>query len=231
MKKWLYLSILGNVILIVLLISFIERLGGLHYLINKLEIPYTAEYQNRTSQFNMLNDVEGEIFFVGNSITEQGNWNELFNSKCLNRGIAGDDSKGILNRLKEITDKKPAKIFIMVGINDLGRGESIENIIKNYREILKKIREDSPTTKVYVQSVLPVNNTLKNQHRKNNDIILLNDQIRSLSSELGLTFINLFPLFTNKSGEMDLKLSGDGIHINGSGYLIWKNAIVQYVNE
>jgi lysophospholipase L1-like esterase len=231
MKRWFYLSISVNVFLIVLFYAFVQRLGGLNYLINKIEEPATAVYQNRTNQFALLNVSEGNILFVGSSLTQYGNWNELFNSKCLNRGIGGDDSYGVLNRVEDLIRNKPSKIFIMIGINDLGRGASIDQILSNYREIIKKVKDGSPKTKIYIQSVLPVNNTIRDQHRKNSDILLLDAQIEKLSNETGLTYINLYPLFTDSKGEMDLKLSADGIHINGAGYLIWKKAIQNYVND
>ena len=47
------------------------------------------------------------------------------------RGINGDVSAGILNRVKSITALHPSKIFIEMGITDLGTGVSNDRILKN----------------------------------------------------------------------------------------------------
>ena len=62
-----------------------------------------------------------EIVFIGNSITEGGkNWSEKFNIPNIrNRGIGGDVTDGVLERLGEIIFFKPKAVFILIGINDL----------------------------------------------------------------------------------------------------------------
>ncbi|HPQ96908.1 MAG TPA: GDSL-type esterase/lipase family protein, partial [Thiolinea sp.] len=62
-----------------------------------------------------------------------------------NRGIGGDDTGGVLGRLDEVVRSRPDKIFLMIGTNDLSAGKSVEQIIANYRLILRRIREASPS--------------------------------------------------------------------------------------
>ena len=72
-----------------------------------------------------------DIIFLGNSINDGSEWYELFNDiRIKNRGISGDMTPGILHRLKEVTNRKPAKVFLMIGINDLGRGVSPDSVVK-----------------------------------------------------------------------------------------------------
>ena len=89
-------------------------------------------YVTRYQLFQKERMVTGRIIMVGNSITEGGNWKVLLrDTTVINRGISGDVTFGVLNRLKEITDRKPSKLFLLIGVNDLSRNTPDEVIIEN----------------------------------------------------------------------------------------------------
>jgi|GEM_PF-915956 len=170
------------------------------------------------------------IIFVGNSITQGCNWSVLFsNPSIINRGVGGDTTKGVLTRLPEILNSKPAKIFLNIGINDLGKNMRIEHIIQNYEAILDLIQTSSPTTKVYVQSVLPTNN---HPERNNDSIIALNSQIKTLAERKSMKYINLFDSYLDTNGNLKIEHTYDGLHLKREGgYEIWKTLIEKDVNE
>jgi len=125
---------------------------------------YSEYYYKRKELFENTPDTKHEIIFLGNSITEGGNWQNLFPDKnVINRGISGDVTDGILFRLDEVTSSRPEKVFLMVGTNDLARGKSISYVTNNHRIIIEKILKDSENTTLYLQSVLPVNPTVGNR--------------------------------------------------------------------
>ena len=70
-------------------------------------IPFIPEHTpQRVAQFVKEPIVPGRIIFLGNSITEMGNWKKVLNdTTVINRGIGGDITYGILRRLKDITDR------------------------------------------------------------------------------------------------------------------------------
>src|SRR5690348_15002827 len=75
-------------------------------------------YTKRYDLFKKEPLMKGGIAMVGNSITEGGNWKLLLkDTTVINRGISGDVTFGVLNRLKEITDHQPGKLFLLIGIN------------------------------------------------------------------------------------------------------------------
>ena len=191
-----------------------------------------AYYYHKKSHFETLNDrMKDEIIFLGNSITDGAEWDELFgNEKILNRGIGGDDTDGILERLEEITNRKPAKIFLMIGTNDLANGKSVDYIVKNQRKIVERIQKESPETTLFLQSVLPTDDKVHTS-RANGDIMDINNHLRQMANEYGLTYIDLFSLFANENNRMKKEYSIDGLHINGKGYQVWKEAIEDYVNQ
>ena len=98
-------------------------------------------------------------FFLGNSITAGVDWMELLGrADVRNRGISGDISFGVLERLHEVTEGKPARVFILIGINDISRNIPDSVIIDNYRRMIRIIRQASPATKIFFQTLMPVNN-------------------------------------------------------------------------
>jgi len=240
-KFALLFSTLLNLLFLVLGIIFLTKRGGLPYLFRKIscllmnepdlipmnEIPY---YVDKVSQFKNLTNTDTEIIFLGDSITDYCEWSELFsNHKIKNRGISGDRTDGILNRLEEILQSQPQKIFLMVGINDLFQGREIDKIFTNYKTIVEKIQDNLPDTKLFIQSVLPINNpTLQEKlfsSFDNTKIIKLNVKLQNLAKELSLPYIDLFAAFADSNKELDEKYTTDGVHLNGEAYLLWKKII------
>ncbi|SMO88979.1 GH92 family glycosyl hydrolase [Gracilimonas mengyeensis] len=190
-----------------------------------------AYYYHKKEHFENLPNTPDEILFLGDSITDNAEWAELFgnNPDIKNRGIGGDDTDGVLERLGEVTESQPDKVFIMIGTNDLAYGKSKEYVVDNYRKILDRIMSDSPDTEIYLQSVLPVDDQV-HFTRPNADIEYINGQLQSISKELGLIYIDLASQF-RKDGKMDPAYSIDGLHLNGEGYEVWKEEILRYVEE
>lgn len=195
---------------------------------------YPAYWWHSKDMFDNLPDIRGEIIFLGNSITDGGEWFELLeNKKCLNRGISGDVTEGILLRLDGITRVKPSKIFLMIGVNDLSRDISVDQITENYRLILKKIKAETPGTKVYIESVLPVNPAgTSTRHRDKTDLIIkLNVNLKTLAAEYGYRYVDLFSVMADKNNYLPKKYSIDGLHLTYEGYKVWVNTIRSLVNE
>ena len=98
------------------------------------------------------------IIMLGDSLTENTPFNELtqFRFHIKNRGISSDNTCGVLNRINRSGINNAAKIFILLGINDIGNGIELTESMKNYEAIINSIKKISPSTKIYIQSVFPV---------------------------------------------------------------------------
>lgn len=179
--------------------------------------------------FDKLPDTKNEIFFLGNSITDGAEWFEIFNDKrCKNRGISGDVTQGILLRLDAIIKCKPAKIFLMIGVNDLSRGLTDQEILANYEKILGRIKDESPNTLVYIESILPVNPYYKqfpNHTNKTDRIKAINENLLTLALKYNYGYVDLFDLMCDNNDLLRKELSVDGLHLNYAGYMIWADAI------
>lgn len=233
-------SVCLNILLIGLGINFIMKRGGLLYLSRKLSFwqHYKTRqismydnpfYWDKKSHFETLPNTESAIVFLGDSLTDLCEWSEIFrNENIKNRGICGDTTDGILNRISYIIESKPAQLFLMIGINDLNQGVSVEDVANNYQLILEKIANRVSAEKVFIQSLLPINNQLRNND-VNQKIVDLNDRIKELTQAFSFQYINLFPAFLDKNDQLDIQYTSDGVHLNGQGYLVWKELIEKYV--
>jgi lysophospholipase L1-like esterase len=189
-------------------------------------IPTLPDHYNvRLEAFKKQTVNTGKIMFVGNSITEGGNWKKLLNdSTVINRGISGDITFGILNRLDEIIRHKPSRLFLLIGINDISKSIPDEITLENVLTILSKIHSGTPTTKIYVQSILPTNNSFKGfskNYDKNDHVITLNTQLKKYAERMNYTYVDLYTDFLDKESKLEARYSSDGLHLNAAGYAHW----------
>jgi lysophospholipase L1-like esterase len=185
----------------------------------------TELYATRTAKFEAEPVVTGRIIFFGNSITQGGDWARLTgDSTVLNRGIGGDVTFGLRHRLPDITVRQPSKLFILIGINDISRDIPNAVIAANYRAIIDEVHSASPTTTIYVQSILPVNPDVPNfpQHYdKGAHVLAVNRLLRAVARETHAHYVDLHPLFLDARGRLDARYTGDGLHLNALGYQRW----------
>lgn len=193
----------------------------------------TQYYFSQMAQFQNLPTSKEDIILLGDSLTDQGKWDELLkNIHVKNRGISGDTTDGVLNRLDQIVAGQPKKIFILIGANDFWQEKKpIADVLLNYKLILDTFRQKLPNTKVYVQSLLPVNNTNFDMPLDNSMLYEFNQQLEQLVKDYPVQYINLYPHFINKENQLDLQYTSDGVHLSVLGYLVWKNQIEKYINE
>ncbi|MGE4381962.1 MAG: GDSL-type esterase/lipase family protein [Arcobacter sp.] len=181
-------------------------------------------YKHRKSQFEMLkNSDKYETMMLGDSITDEGLWDELLeNNKVQNRGISGDTTSGVLDRLDSI-NKSIKQVFIMIGVNDIMRGKEVDEIYNNYMKIIKTFKDKN--IKVYIQSTLFIGE--KRMENFNPKVEELNKRLEKYANENQITFINLNPIFAPQK-VLKKEFTSDDLHLNGSAYKLWANEIKKY---
>lgn len=172
------------------------------------------------------------VVMLGNSLTERGCWSEYFQrSAVLNRGIGGDCVAGMAARLEPIVAGHPRAIFLMAGVNDLIFSKiTPEALLLQYERLLDAIRNRSPRTKVYIQSLLPLDETQNESYftGKNNRIEAFNTLLRQAAARRGLTYIDIWSRMA-REGKMPGTYTVDGIHLNAAGYAVWVGALHPYL--
>ena len=178
-------------------------------------------YKHKKSQFEVLSMNEKfTTMMLGDSITDEGLWDELLNSDTIqNRGISGDTTDGVLERLNPM-GKNIEKVFIMIGVNDIMRGKSVDEIYSNYLKIIQFFKEKK--IKIHIQSTLYIGESRKADF--NPKVEELNKRLEKYASENKITFINLNPIFApNKVLKKEFNF--DDLHLNGSAYKLWSQEI------
>lgn len=188
---------------------------------------------HRWESFYGLPVTTGNTVFVGNSITNMHDWWEAFgdNQSILNRGTSGGFTYEVLDHLEMIIAGKPAKLFLGIGTNDI-TAYTPETVSDNIRIIAERIINESPSTQIYVQSVLP--STSGNRNQRNPE---LNRQIAEKVAALKvkypdakLEYVNVFDLFVADNGysiksHNGLSLAYDNLHPTVLGYGLWTKHI------
>jgi lysophospholipase L1-like esterase len=168
-----------------------------------------------------------DTVFLGDSLTEGFDLRHYFdNPNIKNRGLSGDTTYEVRYRLEEIVNAKPARLFLMIGINDFFQGEDETTILNNISLILDEFINKSPGTELFVQSLLPVNETsLFSDENLNLYIFSINDNLRHLCHKLGIRYLDLYSDFLNAQGQLDSKFTYDGLHLSTEGYDLWAKLI------
>lgn len=195
---------------------------------------YNQYYYQRSSLFEELPIDSNDIVFVGNSITDNCEWHELLdNPDIKNRGIGTDVSMGVYDRLNPITDGKPAKIFLMIGINDVLHDLSTDSIMGNITRIVQKIRRETPSTRLYLQSLLPFNSSFGKFSKlagKEPQIVEINQRLKQLAATEQCTYIDIYSHLTVPgTATLDPAYTNDGLHLLGNAYLVWKAVLLPYL--
>ncbi len=153
----------------------------------------------------------------------------------MNQSISGEKTQGLLNRLDLIRRNKVEAVFLMVGINDLIWGKTDEEIIANYKEIVRQLKQDHPDTQIVVQSILPhggENSTWESRDKllalTSDRIVSMNNALKEIAAESDAYYLDLYPIFVTGEGELRDDLTTDGLHLNRQGYLVWRSAIALY---
>jgi len=181
-------------------------------------------YKHKKSQFQMLSqNTKYTTVMLGDSITDEGQWDELLDNPLVqNRGISGDTTQGVLQRL-DSTNKSIKQVFIMIGVNDIMRGKEAAEVYLNYLKIIKFFQDRN--IKVYIQSTLFIGE--KRAENFNPKIEELNKKLEAFAKENSITFINLNPIFAGNK-MLEKEFTFDDLHLNGAAYKLWAQEIKKY---
>ena len=196
---------------------------------------FRMHWTNRTNAFRMQNEQMQFVVLLGDSITEGFEVAKYFpGRRVLNRGIGADvigndlpaeDNRGVLKRLDEsVFNCSATDVFLMIGINDLGSGHTPDVMEQGYREILQRIKTETPRVRVHIQSVLP---TRDNYAKHNADVVDFNGRLKKLAEEFGYDYLDVHALMADDKGELKADYTGDGLHLNEAAYMAWRAEVAK----
>ena len=229
MKDVIYL------IIIVLLVAATVTMSVLYAKLRAEKKEAPSYYDQKCAAFALENAnlSEGQIVFIGDSITDGYRLNNYYNDLPLatyNRGIGGDVTSGVIARLKtSVIDLKPAKVIMMIGINDINIGRTNDEIMTNYKTIIEEIQAKLPATEIICESVLPMDNRVTawgiDLPKTIDKIKDLNARIKTYVESKGILFVDLFTSFADENDQQIPSYSYDGLHPNADGYAVWTSVL------
>ncbi|MEM6868283.1 MAG: GDSL-type esterase/lipase family protein [Cyanobacteria bacterium P01_F01_bin.3] len=153
----------------------------------------------------------------------------------INQSISGEKTQGLLNRLDFLDGNDVEAVFVMIGINDLIWGKTDEEILKNYKEIVRRLKAEHPDTQIVVQSILPhggEQSTWESRDKlaalSSDRIVSMNNALKKIAADNNAYYLDLYPIFVTGDGNLRDDLTTDGLHLNRQGYLVWRSAIALY---
>ena len=196
----------------------------------KGKVTITAEANGIAAKTKVTVKKNNTVVFFGDSITNGGRWKRYYkNRDVYNMGVIGDSLSAMNARVDKVAAKHPGKVFILGGINCLILNMSIEETLKDYEKLLDNVQSQLSGSKIYLLSVLPVRKKLGEKFHCDNDRINeLNLGIQKLAAERGYAYIDIHKYYV-KNGEMNRKLTWDGLHLKKKAYKYWRKAIARYV--
>lgn len=181
---------------------------------------------HRYDSFKALPVSSDAIVFYGNSITNMHEWWEAFGSdrRMINRGNSGANTQELIDNLESLIDGKPAKLFLLIGTNDISNGTPYQTVVENIGKIIDRIKAESSGTEIFIQSILP---RVAEPQNTNNQAA--NAMLASLCEEKDVTFIDLWDAL---QGIRDYgNWSADGLHLYAAGYRVWCRLIAPYLGD
>ena len=206
-------------------VGYLASTGGLRRVLVKLDLlPITSSrmpfQEQDEARFRKLPGGSGGVYFAGESHAAGGPWAEFY-SEVHNRGIGGETTTGFLGRLDEVIARRPRKLFLLLGTNDLASASRPSRVVANYRAILERLRSESPSTTVYVVGTLPVNRDFPEPDPfTNDDVREVNRGLAAMIDEFpNARFVDLTDVLVDASGALKPEYTYDGTHLSVEGYL------------
>lgn len=127
------------------------------------------------------------------------------------------DDKG-MTALEYAKQMQPKRIFIMLGSNAMSGGNH-SGLEESYRELVSRLMGACPDAEICCISITPTARYNDYPNIDNSEVREVNKVIKSLCSELGLKYCDLYSLISDSDGYfLDEYAEVDGMHFKGKTY-------------
>jgi lysophospholipase L1-like esterase len=158
--------------------------------------------------------------FVGDSLTEHGDWQALLPGQhVINFGVGGNTTHDLLDRLDEVVEAGPSTVVVEIGTNDFAWRLPLEQVVENIEAILARLREKLPDAKIVMQSILP------RQPEYAHVVRSVNEQLERYVPTISCPYVDLWPALADENGGLKPEFTTDGLHLTDAGYAAWFEAL------
>lgn len=166
---------------------------------------------SRTQGFQMYSGLRTATILAGRSISV----NNIYSEPVI---ASGDEYVSIMQAL---TWKQYAKVYIMLGINEIGI--PYDNYYDAYSQVIDSVRMRQHSAEIYVQAIMPVSKAKSEDESvfTNYRIRAFNDLLMDLCAEKGAHFINTYEAVADAEGNLPEGAASDGIHFGKTYCAAW----------
>lgn len=163
---------------------------------------------------------DGTVVFLGDSITDLCDLRTYYPGlNAVNRGISGDTTGGILDRLEQsVLDLAPDVVVLQGGINDLFMGYDEDEVVENFQAMIRAVRAALPEAGVVVQSLYPVAESRDGP--VNGAVRRVNARLKTLAEDNGCRYADVYSALVTEDGTLKNGYADDGLHPNDAGYRV-----------
>ena len=166
--------------------------------------------------------------FLGDSITERWNlplwdsqrvWNAHMAPRgVLDAGVSGDRTEHLRWRLDHgnLAGPPPKGVVLLIGTNDLAVGRSPAEAAEGVRQILVRLREKLPATRILLLGLTPRGATADDPLRQ--EALQVNQLIPSCADGSSIVYADVGGGLLEPNGVLPRALSPDLLHFNAAGY-------------
>ena len=218
--------------IIVLFAIFGVVLGVMFYINGNCDVLFSPAlfsdyYNDKIELFKQENQTASdiEVAFVGDSITDMYDVKSYYSElNVLNRGIGGDTTYGVENRLEvSLYAVKPKVVVMMIGVNNR------TTCCRNYERLLVKIKNNLPDSKIVILSLIPAGGSIKswNTQLQRNNVI-----IKDIATRHDCIYVDMYSVFYDSAiAEINPTYTDDGLHPNADGYAVMTNVLKPRLKE
>ncbi len=191
--------------------------------------PQTAPAADKTESETAGAAEACDALFYGDSITNGGNFDELFPAlRIVNLGINGATIEQLTEWAQQVSDRSPKKIFVMAGGNNLYYA-NVDECVELFRGLLDALQAACPGAEIFVESMLPMDKQIASKAECPNSVIKkFNEGLAALAEEYGLTYLDIYPAYEVRGG-LNPDLTSDGVHLNGDAFGPWAEIVRPYL--
>lgn len=121
-----------------------------------------------------------------------------------------------------LSKRKFGKIYLMVGINELGTG-TLSYFTETYRQSVARIRELQPDALIFIQGILCVTaeRSDTDEYVNNRNIRERNAALSQLADGVKSFYIDVNEVMCDKNGDLNKAYTWDSCHLLGRYYELW----------
>lgn len=179
---------------------------------------------SRTEGFQLFSGPQNATYYTSNGLKVD----TIFTRQVVK--TANGEKITILEALRQ---KPFKKVYIMLGVNELGWAYS-DLFIKKYAEVIAEIKNIEPEAQIYVQSLLPVSEerSQSDEIYNSTNIGKYNALIRQMAAENSLYYLDVAQSVADDEGNLYSDASSDGIHLNKKYCDLWLDYLkLHYVSK